>query len=342
MRVSGNSFLWCVSLTLCLFASCVQLEEDESSKVYRGIRASGGEVWFDPPENLLTTDDKPPIGTVEQIGASRTLVKAIAITPGNSRDLEQLLVFKGLESLILHDVDDELLGHLPEFPNLKMLAVISDNFDGSGIEHLALQPNLSQLHILFANSLSGSELIHLKALSGLTELSVLDCPLNDLGLKHIGDLGTQLHRLELGCWSKPEMVQCESLAPMASLKNLRSLELSWFQLNPTEYKHLSNLTSIERLQIDCENANDEILRAVKGLTNLKSLKITGGAVTDNGLIQLSDLVALETLWIDSEAIKGPGLRHLYDIKSLRHVRSYYASEEAKDDLRRAVPGCVVR
>ena len=83
---------------------------------------------------------------------------------------------------------------------------------------------------------------------------------------------------------------------IASIKNLRKLNVVWLPITNAAFGHLKPLQCLEELQILYTNSiSDPAIKDVAALRNLQMLDISGTAVKGPGLVELAALKKLHTL-----------------------------------------------
>ena len=230
-----------------------------------------------------------------------------------------------LESLkMMGPVTAEGMKALGTLRNLKCLHIgLRDHRSGyrgsTGVSHLAGLTSLEELYLGGGRALSDRDLIHLKPLTGLKDLTIRGRNVTDRGLAIIGKLRqleslnlngsvtrgglsqlrglTNLRNLTVGVSSQAKKYATvgELTMDLSGMKNLRSLRLKYFSFEDADLACLASLRSIEDISIQGGYAQPRSfpavsLRHLEGLPKLNFLYIGGlsGA-------QAEDLLVLGTL-----------------------------------------------
>lgn len=256
---------------------------------------------------------------------------------------------KNLRTLVLRgtDITDVALPYIAEMTGLRKLDLSQTMLGDGGLESL---PSLTQLEEAdFGGSrITGINLNMLKLLPRLRKLGLSGiqrrnggvcwtATITDLDLDAIAVL-TGLEELNLGAGiglARDGMpkgggnncratggVQITSLgaAKLASLKNLRRLDLSGARLSPAGLESLKQLPKLERLSL-----------------------WYGRGIDDTAAPALADLKSLVHLDLTDTAVSGAALEKL---KALPNLRALYltgtkVTPEAASEFRKAKPGCFV-
>ncbi len=117
----------------------------------------------------------------------------------------------------------------------------------------------------------------------------------------------------------------ECLSYVKHLTGLNTLNLSWTNLSSGGMKHVTGLSSLQRLYLP-DRITDSGLVHVAGLTSLKGLYFWDNGVTNRGLANLVDLKSLEELTLgyqisnrrpQSRVIGDEGLGYLAQLPKLQ-------------------------
>jgi hypothetical protein len=109
------------------------------------------------------------------------------------------------------------------------------------------------------------------------------------------------------------------LAPLKSLKHLRSLEIKCREIDADALASLADLRQLQSLKLDILVVTDASLAGLKDLTNLRALEFYGEDVSDKGLANLERLTRLESLRMDVPAVTDAGLAHLANLTEVREL-----------------------
>ncbi len=117
-----------------------------------------------------------------------------------------------------------------------------------------------------------------------------------------------------------ELVDCDddSLALIAGLPALESLEVRSRRLTDQGLRHIEGCHALVRLVLDGPQITDRGLRSLASVRTLLVLKLTLPLVTDAGLKNLSHLSELRDLEIVAPNVGDDGIRHIAGL-ALRHL-----------------------
>ncbi len=220
----------------------------------------------------------------ELIGQLKTL-KSLSISGKDLND-QQLRMLSGLvnlESIMINGtvLTDDGYKHFTAFPKLKKLSIFHPSrkleaFNGSGLSHLKEIPALEAL--TFAGATAGDEA--LEAVGQLTQLQSFrewhNTETSD-GLKHLTKL-KNLKSIRLGqrlpSWGKdtPASFDNDSIAILAKIPSLESIELTEARLNYDAVVQLKDLPNLKKLiigQVDISEADVEKLRTAMPNVEIK-------------------------------------------------------------------------
>lgn len=218
------------------------------------------------------------------IGQLKTL-KSLSLSGKdlNDEQLKMLSGLKDLESIMINGsvLTDEGYRHFTAFSKLKKLSIFHPSrkleaFNGSGLAHLKAMPELDSL--TFAGATAGNEA--LEAVGQLTQLESFrewhNTETSD-GLKHLAKL-TNLKSVRLGQrlpdWGKdtPASFDNDSIAILAKMPSLESIELTEARLNYDAIVQLKDLPNLKKLiisQVDVSEADVEKLKAAMPSVEIK-------------------------------------------------------------------------
>lgn len=179
---------------------------------------------------------------------------------------------------------------------------------------------------LRASWVTDSDLSQLAALPHLTHL--------DLSLTRITDHGLQQLKkapgiVELNLYYA-EQITDEGMAAVKGWKKLKRLNLRGTKVTDTTLEHLSNVTTLEFLDVGFAQITDVGLDHLTSLPNLKELVISGNKLTDTGLQALRQLSGLTSLSLGGSqrtdsglwtiSLTELGLDTIITLKELRELR----------------------
>ncbi len=235
---------------------------------------------------------------------------------------------QGLRRLVLRGVDitDVGMPYIAELTNLRSLDLSHTMVGDVGLESLPSLTELEELK-LGGDAITGLNLNFLKLLPKLKSLSlhgiqrrnagacwtplITDLDLDTIallsGLEEL-DLGVGI---SLGMGGKPAApgggncsvtggIQLSDLglAKLASLKNLRRLDVSGARLTPAGIEVLRGLPRLERLSIwNCPALDDSAAKVFAGMPSLMNLDVSYTGIGDRGLELLAKLPHLTHLYL---------------------------------------------
>ncbi len=159
----------------------------------------------------------------------------------------------------------------------------------------------------------------------------------------------------------------DSLAAVANLTDLRSLDLQQTRITSADLKHLNNLAKLERLVLRRTRIRDDGLVHLRGMDGLVELSLGSTAIGDAGVERISHLTELRWLSLENTQVTDEGVAHLRNLAklevlqlgltntsdaSVEHLAQLTAlcrlvvgdrvSEQGIAKLRFALPNCEIR
>ena len=203
---------------------------------------------------------------------------------------------------------DEDLIHFQNHPSLKLLSIRS----GITMDGLRLLKGLSLENLDLPQELKNDEgfSIMVRNLSAPASLNINRWDITDESLALIADFDS-LTGLTLS--AAPKLTDA-SLAHLAKLEKLETLNFANLGIDGSGFEHLSGLGNLKKLIINCKDVGDDNLQHLKGLSALREIQIYNESITDEGLAFLSGMPELEALALSGAKIRGSGLRHLNGAK----------------------------
>jgi Leucine-rich repeat (LRR) protein len=213
---------------------------------------------------------------------------------GNAAGLEILKNFKLLEELQLpRETNDDVLAALKDCTALKDLLVQGSEVSDIGMGHLA-------------------------QVKSLKKLLLTSCPkIGDLGYARIAEL-TQLEDLILYA-NQNDGIGDEAIEAIATLKNLKKLEVRNARLTDLSMERMSDLSSLEELILSAKNVTDAGIAHLVRMKSLRGLSLSFTQITDIGMGYLARMESLANLHLFAENISDVGVARLKDAKSLREL-----------------------
>ena len=210
------------------------------------------------------------------------------------------------------------------------------NTTDTGLAHLRELTSLQRLNLL-ETRISDAGLEHLAAMHHLRHLQ-LPAQITDAGLVHLRGL-THLEFLHV-----PELITDAGLVHLAGMVHLQRLFLSGTPITDAGLVHLSGLRRLKKLLLTNCNILDAGLVHLKTLTDLDGLSLSGTRIGDAGALHLQQLTGLQVLELNGTRITDAGLLHLRGLVNLRalSLRNTPTSEAGLAELKKALPSCDIR
>jgi hypothetical protein len=224
--------------------------------------------------------------------------------PGE-HDVDALAEQRSVENLELEDASDRILERVCMLPRLHRLWISTDRdhaISDAGVAHVAQIPNLELILINDAHRISQ------RGLAGL---------LNSTTLKSLTLWGARLTH--------------EDMEKIASLKELRELEINGSAVGDDAIVQLARNNSIESLFFEETLVTDDALAQLGKMPNLKYLDVTQSAVTDAGVAALRQARPDLDILYESEAgdLAGPKTK-IADVASGKTTRLVVAGLKIRD------------
>ena len=195
----------------------------------------------------------------------------------------------------------------------------------AGIAQLASLPAMRGLNLELCGQVTDEALRHLQTAENLRVLRLTGTNVTSAGIQHLAGL-PHLTGLDLEVCEQVGDDCCESLANMSRLKGLVLKKTGFEPLKITSYglAKLSDLTTLESLNLYGNRVDDDSLANIARLTNLRELDLSLTAISDEGLARLAPLKKLTRLeLLYSEGFAGPKITDvgLQDLQSHSQLRS---------------------
>jgi serine/threonine protein kinase len=236
--------------------------------------------------------------------------------------------------------------------------LIADGILGDYITNASLLPRedfvVGAIDYTGKTGIDDAEVAHLRGLSGLTILNLVDTAVTDAGMEHLKDLVTIDILLLNGA-----QVTGPGLQFLRNYHHLSQLGLNRTPLGDTGIDELPRLISLQNITLDGTNIRSlefvrrlpklsslsmsdtplENLTPLENVTSLRYLYINGTKITDDQLVHLHSMRTSSTLNLSETNISDAGLKHLESIKSLNRLllTKTPLTEEAVQKLQTARP-----
>jgi hypothetical protein len=187
----------------------------------------------------------------------------------DDKQVALLPALAGLEYLQtnLTDVSDDGIKPLAQLKNLKTLKFFhpGKSFSGSGLAQLAEMPNLQSLTVAGSLEFNDEGMAAVAKLSGLKEFRTWHTGATDEGVKKLKAL-KNLKSLYLGqrlTYKPPACPSDETLAILADMKSLESLQLDEARLTFTALQQLKQLSALKALTLGGIDISKEDVERLK-------------------------------------------------------------------------------
>jgi Leucine-rich repeat (LRR) protein len=209
------------------------------------------------------------------------------------------------------------------------------NMDAA-LSHIGELEDLLSLNLICNVSDTGA--IHLRQLTKLRHLDLMDTSLTDQGISQLSELKnlrflrlpsktgiTDQGLLALDLKGKQALQELElhdtglTDAGLASLQlpaSLERLDLSRTLVSDTGLKHLSHLTALKHLSLSHTKVTCSGLPFLAALKSMRSLVLDGSALDEQHLVHLSLFPELIDLRIGQSSVTDQGLANLNDLPKL--------------------------
>jgi Leucine-rich repeat (LRR) protein len=192
---------------------------------------------------------------------------------------------------------------------------------------------------------SDADLVELKQLLNLSNLTLKDLPITDEGIMHLQTLprlralnlsGTRVTDKTLGFLTNQKFLDVLVLSGtsitndgMQLLGKITSLKLLWLDDTAVTDEGLIHLKSLSLERLEVPQITDRGLQHIAHLTELTRLDLPN--VSDDGLKNLQDLKALDILILGSK-VTNAGLKHLAPLRDNLNVLSLSGTKITDDGL----------
>lgn len=273
---------------------------------------------------------------IERLESMRSLKKLRVYSPTLGNDgLKSIGRLTSLELLTIARMkwDDAGLIHLGNLQSLEELSLPHPGRPGPGFDTIL---SLPRLRLLSGTQMTDAHLARLDQSQSLTALRLDHCTgVTDSGLRHL----VKVPQLEYLSLYKTNITDAgvENLAGLTSLKRL-NLQVNRFlpggrepALTMASARTLSELKTLESLQMTQVSGGDEALKHISALPNLRDLAIGGflrkgpggkwtkGFITADGVRHLEKLTNLERLHLFSVNMTDAGMNSLAQLNNLQYL-----------------------
>jgi len=223
------------------------------------------------------------------------------------------------------------LAHLARLTSLQELALGGGRMNNAALAHLAKLPSLSYL-MLQGKTFTDAGMVHLKNIPSLKILHLGHLPqLTDRALVHI----SETPNLDSVTFHWNENITDAGIVHLKKLGNLKKLDIRHSKATVGGVAHLSQIKTLDHLELPGKILNDEVLEYLGQLPNLRGLRIARSHkvdprrdkdyYTDRGLRALSRLSLLEELDIGSIGVTDAGMSHIAKLTNLKRLHLFGCS-----------------
>ncbi|MBU4398961.1 MAG: ThuA domain-containing protein, partial [Planctomycetes bacterium] len=273
----------------------------EFAAVVRRISELGGQFGFDKTGNLVVVD----------LASNRVSV--------SDADLPLLLSLPHLTKLKLSGggISDAGIRQISTLGGLTELSLLDAQVDNAGLEQLARLAGLRSLSIRRSPLLNDEGVPHLKRLSKLVSLGLLEVGITDHGVAELVKSLPQLRQIDLrGC----AQVGDAGLEHLRGLKNLKVLRVGGYQVTDASLAIIKNIGTLRGLTIEDAAITDAGLALLVGLP-LEEIGISRCySITDEGFEHIKNFGNLRRLDIRGIPLSGSGLKYLGTMDKLTRVK----------------------
>lgn len=263
------------------------------------------------------------------------------------------------------EVNDASLKTLKALPTVRSVWIDNCRMTAEGLKPLADLPELETLDLQEVTGLTDDALAAVARLPHLRTLKLRDLPeVTEPGLAKLPPL-TKLTSLEfhlpydsnrkvtgvggghIAALRGQETLRLplvkvtdEAMIGLASLPDLRQLELGGYGLTPAGLARLRTLPKLESLKLharithetlavlaslptlrtlDLDWVDSAAFAALPALTGVRELRVTANGCTDENLAALAGNASIRALTLDGDAVTDAGLAHLADLKNLEEL-----------------------
>jgi hypothetical protein len=311
-----------------------------------------GRVVTDPHGNVTDLSAVPDdlVGDPELQHAISRLHHVRFLGSKGTKGLDLLLgamaSSKTLESTeLIGAVSDDALANIEKLQSIGQLTISSssDRITDGVFRHLGKLKNVTYLSIGSPNAMTrlritGDGLMECSSMKKLEELDLLDCPIDDAGMRSLK--GLNLKQLHL----RNPAITDRGIEAISGITSLESLGLTGASITDNAFAHIANLTHLWCVSLDhCGKVNgselgklaalqkltflclqdcpidDAAMKNLKGL-RLRALNLRQTNITDQGIDELKGMTTLHALYVGNTKVTKAVFTKLKDIKDLEIIR----------------------
>ena len=290
------------------------------------VKAAGGSVMYDfqaPPGRPFSPGASPPaprwlrelVGDeyfqeVAVVFLENTKNEPPRTTPEAVRAVADFDQLQRLQ-VIYVPLDDTAILPLTRISSLRYLTLLDVQATGASLAAIRQMPNLRDLQFrVKPGNLPGSALRQLQGMNQLEGLEILG--INSIQPADLAPIASMHQLRHLQLILSPE--EAGWFASLEGLTKLTRLDLRQTSPSNNDLQALQNLPKLESLMIDGSNLTEAGMNTLGRLTRLGALGLMSpdgsSHPTDAGLAHLASLSKLTMLWIDAGDLTGPGFAQL--------------------------------
>lgn len=230
------------------------------------------------------------------------------ITGEGLRHLSQLTALRKLDLSRNHKITDEGLLHLSDLVLLEDLNLRGTGVTGAGIKHLANLRQLERLVLHERTQITDKNAAALRRLTNLSEIRA-EFQLTDAGLRHLRGL-TRLKELNL----LNSSITDEGLTSMKGMRGLEKLYLTSYNpgaaITDVGIQNLRGLINLRWLVLNCPDVTGDVVGDLSNLVNLEGLGLQGIDIGDEQLEYVLKFKKLKHLDLKRTRVTSEGIAGL--------------------------------
>jgi Leucine-rich repeat (LRR) protein len=290
-----------------------------------------GRVVTDPHGNVTDLSAVPDdlVGDPELQHAISRLHHVRFLGSKGTKGLDLLLgamaSSKTLESTeLIGAVSDDALANIEKLQSIGQLTISSssDRITDGVFRHLGKLSNLNYMCIGSEKpkaqlGINGSGLKYLSGLRKLNELALLDCPIDDAGMKNLK--GLSIRRLEL----RHPAISDRGMEAVSEITSLESVVISNAEITDGAFAHIGRMKNIWCVSLcHCSKITGSGLGGLGNMPKLRCLCLQDCPVTDAAVVNLRG-VRLKALNLQLTRITD---RAVDDISAIKTLDELYVGE----------------
>lgn len=232
--------------------------------------------------------------TRSKTGKITDVIPGIASAEMNDKSLDELPADITEVDLTSSNVTDEglkkLIGH-----RLVVLRINSTQITDRGVENVCKIKSLRKLDLADDANITGKCLRYVAELPYLEALALTRTKVRDEDLAHLAG-ARRLFGIAMG--SCPN-IHGDGFIYLKELPHLKSLKISGLEISDTGYKNLAALTSLNWLDLQSSNLDDNRIDVLLALKDLNTINMGSTAITNRAINKIARLERLRELRIEN-------------------------------------------